>query len=186
MANSEDTEITLGTGKMLAIFFGLVALCAVFFGMGFSLGKTSAAPSGVGVTSVNSSASSTRPAAMKPSGSAASPDLSFYKTVGQKEPDTQLSAADTGAAQASPPSAPDPAAAPPLNGYYVQVAAVSKEEDARPLRRHQRRGRHAGQAGGGWIQSDFEEVTCIVGAETSEFKTKADLRSSSSATPAWS
>src|SRR6266567_1503090 len=108
MANSEDTEITLGTGKMLAIFFGLVALCAVFFGMGFSLGKSSAAPSGVGVTSVNSSASSTRPAAMKPSGSAASPDLSFYKTVGQKEPDTQLSAADTGAAQASPPSAPDP------------------------------------------------------------------------------
>ena len=39
MAVSEDTEITLGTGKMLALFFGLVALCAVFFGMGFSLGK---------------------------------------------------------------------------------------------------------------------------------------------------
>src|SRR5207249_11959928 len=56
----------------------------------------------------------------------------------------------------------------------------------RPLRRHQRRGRHGGQSGGGGIQSDFEEVTCIVGAETSEFKTKADLRASSSATPAWS
>ncbi len=41
MAASEDTEITLGTGKMLALFFGLVALCAVFFGMGFSLGKNS-------------------------------------------------------------------------------------------------------------------------------------------------
>ena len=35
---TQDTEITLGTGKMLALFFGLVALCAVFFGMGFSLG----------------------------------------------------------------------------------------------------------------------------------------------------
>jgi DedD protein len=132
MANSEDTEITLGTGKMLAIFFGLVALCAVFFGMGFSLGKSSAAPNGAGVASATSSASSARPA-MKPPGSAASPDLSFYKTVGQKEADTQLSAADTGAAQASQPSAPDPAAAPPLNGYYVQVAAVSKEEDAQAL-----------------------------------------------------
>ena len=44
MAASEDTEITLGTGKMLALFFGLVALCAVFFGMGFSLGKNSAKP----------------------------------------------------------------------------------------------------------------------------------------------
>src|SRR5207302_976869 len=85
MANSEDTEITLGTGKMLAIFFGLVALCAVFFGMGFSLGKSSAAPNGAGVASAVSSASSARPTAVKPSGSAASPDLSFYKTVGQKD-----------------------------------------------------------------------------------------------------
>src|SRR5437899_10655222 len=93
MANSEDTEITLGTGKMLAIFFGLVALCAVFFGMGFSLGKTSASPSGAGGTSVNSSASSTRPAAMTPSGGAGSPDLRCYKPLGHKEPDPQLPAA---------------------------------------------------------------------------------------------
>src|SRR2546426_11721442 len=120
MANSEDTEITLGTGKMLAIFFGLVALCAVFFGMGFSLGKSSAAPNGAGVASAVSSASSARPAAVKPSGSAAAPDLSFYKTVGQKEPDTQPSAADTGAPQASPPSGPDPPAAPPLDGHHGQ------------------------------------------------------------------
>src|SRR5437879_11906326 len=102
MANSEDTEITLGTGKMLAIFFGLVALCAVFFGMGFSLGKTSAAPSGAGVTSVNSSASSTRPPAMKPSGSAASPALPLYKTVGPQDPHTQLAADHTRDAQARP------------------------------------------------------------------------------------
>ena len=34
-ATSQDTEITLGTGKMLALFFGLVALCAVFFGWDF-------------------------------------------------------------------------------------------------------------------------------------------------------
>jgi hypothetical protein len=33
MSKSEDTEITLGTGKMLGLFFGLVILCAVFFGM---------------------------------------------------------------------------------------------------------------------------------------------------------
>src|SRR5438067_13894839 len=39
--DANDTEITLGTGKMLALFFGLVILCAVFFGMGFSMGKNS-------------------------------------------------------------------------------------------------------------------------------------------------
>src|SRR5205814_6119267 len=138
MANSEDTEITLGTGKMLAIFFGLVALCAVFFGMGFSLGKNSAAPNGIGVTPANSSASGARPGAVKPSGSAASPDLAFFKTVGQKgagaQPPANVNAAtDTAAPSEGQPSAPDPAAAPPLNGYYVQVAAVSKEEDAQAL-----------------------------------------------------
>ncbi len=63
MATSEDTEITLGTGKMLALFFGLVALCAVFFGMGFSLGKNS------GKTNVElqggTGASAVRPTAVK-------------------------------------------------------------------------------------------------------------------------
>ena len=44
MATSQDTEITLGTGKMLVLFFGLVALCAVFFGTGFSLGSSSVKP----------------------------------------------------------------------------------------------------------------------------------------------
>src|SRR6266487_3493822 len=39
--DTTDTEITLGTGKMLALFFGLVILCAVFFGMGFSMGRSS-------------------------------------------------------------------------------------------------------------------------------------------------
>src|SRR5436190_18590411 len=41
MEEANDTEITLGTGKMLALFFGLVILCAVFFGMGFSMGRNS-------------------------------------------------------------------------------------------------------------------------------------------------
>ena len=40
---SQDTEITLGTGKMLTLFFGLVALCGLFFGLGFSLGRGSVA-----------------------------------------------------------------------------------------------------------------------------------------------
>ena len=31
MAEVEDTEITLGTGKLLAMFFALVVICAVFF-----------------------------------------------------------------------------------------------------------------------------------------------------------
>ena len=40
--DSEDTEITLGTGKLLGLFFLLVAVCGVFFAIGYSLGKSSA------------------------------------------------------------------------------------------------------------------------------------------------
>jgi len=39
MEEVNDTEITLGTGKMLALFFGLVILCAVFFWHGILHGQ---------------------------------------------------------------------------------------------------------------------------------------------------
>src|SRR5262249_23070055 len=34
-----DTEITLGTGKLLVIFFAGVTICGVFFGLGYSAGR---------------------------------------------------------------------------------------------------------------------------------------------------
>ena len=125
MAVSEDTEITLGTGKMLVLFFGLVALCAVFFGMGYSLGKNSAKPVGDAQTAPG-----------------APSDLTFYKAVGQKDPNAELAekTADPPAttvaksASADNDAPPDPTAlvAAP-NNYFVQVAAVSKQEDAEAL-----------------------------------------------------
>jgi DedD protein len=143
MAGSEDTEITLGTGKMLALFFGLVALCAVFFGIGFALGKNSTRPN-ADVQGGTTAPGNVRPTAVKPTNPRAPNDLTFYKAVGQKDPDAQLS--PNSAATASNPSAsaksaaadagtapPDPTAAPVLNGYWVQVAAVSKPEDAQAL-----------------------------------------------------
>jgi cell division septation protein DedD len=36
---SDDTEITLGMGKLLGLFFLLAAICGVFFSIGYSLGK---------------------------------------------------------------------------------------------------------------------------------------------------
>jgi DedD protein len=142
MAASQDTEITLGTGKMLVLFFGLVALCAVFFGMGFSLGRSSAKPVSGDLMPATASGP-VRPAAVKPGNgnTSASSDLTFYKAVGQKDADAQLTANDSASSTANasvPPtdsnsSPTDPTAAPPLNGYFVQVAAVSKQEDAEAL-----------------------------------------------------
>ena len=128
-----DTEITLGTGKMLALFFGLVILCAIFFGMGYSMGRSSVktgpellpSPSGARPGAVNQTV---------PTGTAAKPQEP------QQPPAQTSSASDnpspsTGGA-APPGTSPDQAAAQPPapgTGYFVQVAAVSKQEDADAL-----------------------------------------------------
>ena len=36
-----DTELTLGSGMLLGIFFGLVLLCGLCFGLGYSVGHRS-------------------------------------------------------------------------------------------------------------------------------------------------
>jgi len=41
-AGMEDTEITLGVGKLLGLFFGLVILCGLSLGTGYWLGRNSA------------------------------------------------------------------------------------------------------------------------------------------------
>jgi DedD protein len=137
MAVSEDTEITLGTGKMLVLFFGLVALCAVFFGMGYSLGKNSLESAG-DVQASSGVSSNIRPTAVKAAEPHAPSDLTFYKAVGQKDPNSELTAKSADApAKPAPPDAdapPDPTAlVAGQNNYFVQVAAVSKQEDADSL-----------------------------------------------------
>jgi len=140
MATSQDTEITLGKGKMLALFFGLVILCAVFFGMGFSLGRSSVKPLSGDLSSMPASSNSgARPSAIKPTSTAPS-NLSFYKAVERKDSDTAATPpdatnnAETPAASAeNKPAAPETAAPAASGGYFVQVAAVSKQEDAQAL-----------------------------------------------------
>jgi len=146
----QDTEITLGTGRMLALFFALVAICAGFFAIGFSLGRKANIVGGSSVLAAqaNSPSAVVRPSAGKnnsPQPAPNSGDFSFYKAVEQKTADTNLTApaAQTSPAQnppaaassADPPKADEnPAAAnPSANAYYVQVAAVTRQEDADAL-----------------------------------------------------
>ena len=148
----KDTEITLGTGRMLAIFFGFVLVCAFFFSIGFSLGRrtTIAGTGGSLSAAVGAPSTVVRPSAAKngaPQPTPQSGDFSFYKAVGEKNTDAGLtpqaqgakvqaaaSSAATSAAEAPPKSATDAAAAAPASGgYYVQVAAVNRQEDAESL-----------------------------------------------------
>jgi len=140
MANSQqDTEITLGTGRMLALFFALVTICAGFFAVGFSLGRKSNVGGASMLTAQAGSPSSVvRPSAARnttPPPAPSSDNFSFYKSVEQKNADPKLAAPD---AQNPPAEAPKPddnlaAAATPANAYYVQVAAVTRQEDADAL-----------------------------------------------------
>jgi|SRR5581483_1966188 len=131
---TNDTEITLGTGKMLLLFFGLVALCAVFFAMGFSMGKNSLRSAPELLPSPGSPGQ--RPsAANKPVAPAASPDTQTAAPPQQASADP-ASPAGSSSNPVQPPAAQDqsaPASPQPGQAYYVQVAAVSKQEDAEAL-----------------------------------------------------
>ena len=139
---SEDTEITLGTGKMLALFFGLVALCGVFFGLGFSLGRGSVRPLASNDATQTASGPALRPSAMKSGGAQNqnSAEMTYYKSVENK--DAAAPAKDDPAKSDAPKpadnnaaksDAPDPMTATAGPGYFVQVAAVSKQDDAQAL-----------------------------------------------------
>ena len=141
--SSQDTEITLGTGKMLALFFGLVGLCGLFFGLGFSLGRGSVQT----IAQADQAQAATggpalRPSAMKSESVPARPaeGMTFYKAVEQKNstPDVAADVPKEAAVKDSPDVAaakttpPDPMTIA-SSGYFVQVAAVSKQDDAQAL-----------------------------------------------------
>lgn len=151
--SQQDTEITLGTGRMLILFSALVLVCALFFSIGFSLGrKTTMADAGLLLAPAGAPATIVRPLAVKndphdpPSPAPQSGDFSFYKAVGEKSADTALAPPDsklqpavsTSASATPAPAAQNetielPAAAPASGSYYVQVAAVTRQEDAEAL-----------------------------------------------------
>lgn len=128
--DANDTEITLGMGKMLILFFGLVILCAVFFGMGFTMGKNSVKSAPELLASPSAPARSAT--ANKPTGTPG--------PAPESKPAEPAQQPTSGASQSTPShssGAEEPSGAPPLppsgQGYFVQVAAVSKQEDAEAL-----------------------------------------------------
>ncbi len=146
MAEAGDREITLGTGKLLGLFFALVVICAVFFGVGYSLGrgsaKQAAAPDTLPQPVATSGAQKPVPGkGLEPKPDAdpsTSNELTFYKSVEQKDANPQLPATPATAPAGSAPQSPPATATPELTkpapgGYVVQVAAVSKQEDAEAL-----------------------------------------------------
>ncbi len=151
---NDDAEITLGTGKLLGIFFGLAALCAVFFTMGYMLGRSSAAgakteiigsiPNGGNPANKPSAANNKGPDASAQNCAPGSANCPAPASTGTDAAGGQPNASSTQPqTSTSADSAPPPATANSSTtattaevknvssgSFIVQVAAVSKQEDA--------------------------------------------------------
>ncbi len=150
------TEITLGIGKLLVLFFALVILCGISLGVGYTLGRNSAKQQAAAAAAAQAAAAQTAPAlpgiakpgaqqvaqaksAECPTGencppAAAAPgtaDMTFYQSVQQKDAHPQLTPPETAAPVAA---AKAPEARTSLGtGYLVQIAAVRNQDDAKLL-----------------------------------------------------
>jgi cell division septation protein DedD len=158
MTASPDTEITLGTGRLLGLFFGLAIVCALFFGFGYTLGHSGSKQAGSIVAQEGNPPATMAGPGTKPgatgskaaektqdctangtdcsSNAAASQqqgqDMTFYNSVQQKDAPTQLEKSEQSKA---PEMKGTPLNSSSLGtGFMVQVAAVSKKEDADLLR----------------------------------------------------
>jgi cell division septation protein DedD len=151
VAAHTDREFTLSTGSILGLFFGLVLLCGLFFGFGYSVGdhRTPQPPAD---STTNAPAPTNfnafKPAAGLPQGatnnipvapqsstaSASTAPVSAPKTVSSVPPAASGNAnAAAPIVRVAPATTTHPeaiATAAPQGSFTVQVAAVSHQEDA--------------------------------------------------------
>src|SRR5580700_87940 len=138
MDSSQDTEITLGTAKLLGLFFGLVIICAVFFALGYTLGRKSDAglTATISVPPLQPASNGSKPAG-SPSTQPAAPPMTFYKAVEQKDANAQLTpATSTDTTSASPaaavqaPSTPGATTAAPGTSPTTTATQSANQPDA--------------------------------------------------------
>jgi cell division septation protein DedD len=124
-----DADLTLGIGSLLSIFFGVVLICGIFFGFGYSMGRRNARPAILPAATQPAQTAATAPplpenelsgAPLKP----AAPDDSSAPGTSAASSDS----ADSTPAKASAPAkqpAPDNSAAKPSKATRVVEPAAT-------------------------------------------------------------
>ena len=125
----EPQEVRIGMAKLLGILIALVIVCAMFFSLGYSLGKKSVAATLIPEPTATAASSKPKPSPLpvRPATDQAPPTSS---------PAPANSAGSDSAAAANQPDShakPSPELATAGGTYVVQVAAVSRQEDAEAL-----------------------------------------------------
>ena len=148
----KDTEIVLGTGKLLGIFFGLVAICGTFFGLGYSVGRSSSPMALQSGPTTLASSSGAKPAAGVTVTAApapvteATPPVTDQNSAANAQPEQASPPQPTAAANDTSNTTPNPdvktvaasqnsavSETAAQGNITVQVAAVTKQEDAEAL-----------------------------------------------------
>jgi DedD protein len=140
------SEITLSTASLLGIFFGLVLICGVFFGFGYSMGRGTGQGTQAhaldNIPASNASDGDETASATPPSGAAPEDPPASAKAAPPVIKEDAAPEEDT-PAKPEPPATPKPAAlksvpaVPPVDAPpsasgkpMVQIAAVARPEDA--------------------------------------------------------
>lgn len=139
MAHTEgEKELVLGNKQLISLFFVIVALCGVFFALGYMMGR----PSGKQVAAIPDTSAASTP------GGTASPTPAQPQDSSQSEPPRETAPADVQPAPAEAqtpstqtqaahdvPPAPAPAAAPSATprarddgATYLQVTALGRSD----------------------------------------------------------
>jgi DedD protein len=145
MDEMQETEVTLSTGKLLAMFFGASIICAIFFSFGYAVGKNSTPAAGVAIMDSSSLSTVSVSGGSKPGPArvadpnATQPQPCIGDEPGCVKQDASASS-DSGRTENIAPELAKSddrlaTAAPQTGaGFIVQVAAVSKAEDADALK----------------------------------------------------
>jgi DedD protein len=136
-----DTELTLGAGMLLAIFFGLVLLCGLCFGLGYAVGHRGAQPSTAAAQpATNSAPDSLSSSLAKPSANSeatqAAPTAPTASTDAEAEPPAASSdASPTAAAETLPPAAQATTAAsqPQVHPALVSTTTATATAQVQPI-----------------------------------------------------
>ncbi len=138
-------EVVLEGRHLVGVFFAVVLLCAIFFTLGFVLGRDRERAAARAAALQARTAEKSVPVSSAPEKAAAT-ELGFYQRVGGGERSEKLSTSAPGASSLSakqvaiPPAAKPPAqparapVASPANPVFLQVAAVTEKDDAERLR----------------------------------------------------
>ena len=151
--NDRPGELVLENRHLLLTFFAVVALCGIFFALGYIVGRNTLSPSANAAPTETTAAASAKPSPMPPAAylnreaqettpaeepSASGTDLSFYQSV-EQSPEAKLAPPDSPATPpTSEPAPPAPVPSEPVlqqppAGILVQVSALGRREDADTL-----------------------------------------------------